>query len=863
MKYKIKILIGLLFVFTFLGLSCKEDNIQQSENGITIKSDSLITQLSVVSNNIIHVTKKRVGEVDRSEKPDFVTVLKPQNVDWKFEKRNEGCALETDSIKVLVYNDGRIVYTDKNNKLLLREINHNTFVKTDTTSLHKVSQSFDVKDEGLYGLGQFQSNRMNWKNVPVRLQQFNQEIAIPFLVSTNQYGLYWHNYGVTDFNFPKNEIEFTDVVNEKLNICQAKFTPQKTGNYNFFVISETPYTGKNKKKNKNRRLGPVEVTIDNDAVIHYNTMWYPDSFSGEKYLEAGKEYDIVFRDTHAETESRLLFNEPDFNQTVFSSHHGCAIDYYFIHGKNPSQILSHYNDLTGKAPMFKKSSYGFWQCREAYPTQEALLTSAKEYRKRKIPFDNIVQDWDYWPKGVKGPEWDKTRYPNPKKMTQELDSMHLNLMVSVWPTVTHEALCNRYDLENYKLGGSDFINFYDETTHEKYYRMLSDSMFHVGVQSIWLDGSEPIFHPNPEHQTGIGKFKEVENSYALHVTKAMYEGRRKEFPNERVFNLTRSAFAGQQRYGNTVWSGDVDGNWEQFEEQIAAGINFTMTGFPYWTTDIGGFFRGNMGADKKWKDQYTNPDFIELLTRWFQYGAFSPIFRIHGYRTHTEIWNYNQEFEDIARKFIDVRYQLMPYIYSQAWEITQNGKQLMTPLVYHYPNDKNVWAVKDQFFFGESMMVCPVLGYQTREREVYLPEGDWYDYWTGEKLQGAKTIKAPAPLNALPVYVKAGSILPIGPKVQYATEPTDKPLLLKVYPGKDANFKLYYDDNESYAYENGTYSEIKVSYSETTKSLKVETGHNAFLDLKNQPKAFRIELVGTKQSKDIKFNGETLEVKLN
>lgn len=341
----------------------------------------------------------------------------------------------------------------------------------------------------------------------------------------------------------------------------------------------------------------------------------------------------------------------------------------------------------------------------------------------------------------------------------------------------------------------------------------------------------------------------------------MYVGRREEFPNERVFNLTRSAYSGQQRYGATSWSGDTEASWRQFSEQIAAGLNFTMAGVPYWTHDIGGFFRDSKSINPRFDSQYTNPEFIELLTRWFQFGAFCPVFRIHGYVSETEIWRYDEAFESTARKFIDLRYQLMPYIYSQAWQITNNSRQLMSPLAYHYPEDKKTWGIKDQFFFGESIMAGFVTDYNKREKEIYLPAGDWYNYWTNEKTQGGKTITVDAPLDETPVFVKAGSIIPFGPKLQYATQATDEPIRIKVYPGKDASYVLYQDDNESYDYENGEFSELIITYSESSKEVTIGNGEGSYINFEQKPMDFIVEVIGSCEQKII-YKGEELLVKL-
>ena len=511
--------------------------------------------------------------------------------------------------------------------------------------------------------------------------------------------------------------------------------------------------------------------------------------------------------------------------------------------------------------MFAKSAYGFWQCRERYHNQAELLENAREMRKREIPFDNIVQDWFYWPKKTKGPEWDPAKYPDPDAMVEELKDLNIKLMVSVWPEVKNKPLEDTYGLK--KIEGSNFIDIYDKEVAKQFYNVLSDSMFKKGVSSIWLDGTEPEGVHNTNVSTAVGTYTEVQNPYSLEVTRAVYEGRREEFPNERVFNLTRSAYSGQQRYGAASWSGDVEASWEQFSEQIPAGLNFTMTGIPYWTHDIGGFFRDSKSINREFDSQYTNPEYIELLTRWFQFGTFSPLFRIHGYVSETEIWRYNEEFETTARKFIDLRYQLMPYIYSQAWQITKNSRQLMSPLAYAYPNDKKTWNIKDQLLFGESIMVGFVTEYQKREKSMYFPAGDWYNYWTNEKIKGGKDQVVKAELNETPMFVKAGSIIPIGPKIQYATQKTETPLLLKIYPGKDAEYTLYFDDNESYDYEKGAYSEIQLHYSEANKTLELKKGTGDYINFKENPLKFVVEVIGNNDTTLIEFSGEVKSINLN
>ncbi|MEI6866140.1 TIM-barrel domain-containing protein [Flavicella sp.] len=864
-----------LFILVLLMIGCQSKfNFEKTDNGVTIYQDSLIINIEIVNESIIHIHKIKVGS-EPSSIPDYVTVLEPQDVAWEVKENKDLLMISTAALNVFVDSEGLIKYQTKDKKILVSETKELTYINPNSTEGNKISQAFLAGDEALYGLGQFQSGIMNWKNVPIRLQQYNQEIAIPFLVSTKGYGIYWHNYSLTDINEPQNEIRFAStnklknkkkkkelsttgekenvaayITTEKAdkNIRETTFTPELTGEYTFMALSD----------NGGRMRGEIKVTINDDEIINYSTIWVPRRYSGKKYLEAGKAYKIVFKNTRAKIPGNLFYNKPDFNKTVFSSATGTAIDYYLVEGGNPGEVIAEFQQLTGKAPMFSKAAYGFWQCRERYHNQAELLENAREMRKREIPVDYIVQDWFYWPKKTKGPEWDKKKYPDPKAMVDELKELNMKLMVSVWPEVKNDPLVKKYDLDIIK--SSNYIDIYDKKTSEQFYQMLSDSMFHIGVSSIWLDGTEPEGVNDTKVMTAVGPYEEVHNVYSLEVTRAMYEGRRKEFPNERVFNLTRSAYAGQQRYGATSWSGDVEASWEQFSEQISAGLNFTMTGVPYWTHDIGGFFRDSKSINPEFDSQYTNPEYIELLTRWFQFGTFSPIFRIHGYVSETEIWRYDDAFESTARKFIDLRYQLMPYIYSQAWQITNNSRQLMSPLVYHYPEDKNTWGIKDQLFFGESIMVGFVTEFKKREKEMYFPQGQWYNYWTNEKIEGGKTISIKAELNEIPMFIKAGSILPIGPKVQYATQKTDEPLKLKIYPGKDAEYTLYFDDNESYEYEKGDFSELKLTYSEANKELSIVKGNGEYINFEKNPMDFVVEMVGYKIQQKVSFNGSEIKV---
>ncbi|MFI3280199.1 MAG: TIM-barrel domain-containing protein [Rikenellaceae bacterium] len=877
MKNNIKNLLTFLSL-ALLTASCQSSYqyaVTKSQDSVSIEQDGLTINIEVIDSSIIHIEKTPSGQQGYTV-PDLVTVLEPQGVKWKLKESKDKLIIKTDKIKVTLNADGTIEYHDAKGKHLVSESNQRTFINPEDEA-NAASQSFTVGDEALYGLGQFQSGIFNWKNVPMTLRQYNQEVAVPFLVSTNNYGILWNNYSVTDFNPAENEIEFKEEeaevaeldydasnidvenvvkskakLNKEANIRETTFTPDQTGLYTFYAESD----------NGGRMRGQIKVTLDDETVVDYATIWVPQCYSGTMHLEAGHEYKVVFQNSGARIPGRLLYNTPDYNKTVFSSQAARSIDYFLVAGANPAEVIGLNHKLTGQAPLMKKKSYGFWQCRERYHNQEELLENANEMRERKIPFDVIVQDWFYWPEGTKGSEWDRKKYPDPEAMTREVHDLNLDIMVSVWPSVTNDPMLANYDLSNSKLGKTQYLDFWDDKIAGGFYKMLSDSMFHFGVDYIWLDGTEPEQKPADDYLTGQGEFKYLANSYSLVVTKAMYEGKRAEFPNERVTNLSRSSFSGQQRYGAVTWSGDVQATWKQFSEQISAGLNFTMSGLPYWSHDIGGFFRDSNSINPIFDSQYTNPEYIELLTRWFQFGAFSPVFRIHGYVSETEIWRYNAEFEAMARKFIDLRYQLMPYIYSEAWKITQAGHVMMSPLAYYYPEDKATWGIDDQLFFGENIMAAFVTEYKQREKEVYLPQGEWFDFWTNEKIAGSKTIKAAAALDQIPLYVKAGSIVPFGPKLQYATEPTDEPTHIRVYAGADASYTLYLDDNTSMDYTKGVYSEVVFSFNDATKELTISSGNGNYIDFAKEPMTFIVDLMGSDSSQEVSYNGSTQTIKL-
>jgi len=378
------------------------------------------------------------------------------------------------------------------------------------------------------------------------------------------------------------------------------------------------------------------------------------------------------------------------------------------------------------------------------------------------------------------------------------------------------------------------MDFFNPQARTTFWSELKNGMFQDGIDGWWMDASEPEYDALKGKQTFLGDGESVRNAYPLYVTQSMYEGQRATTDRKRVVILTRSAFAGQQRYGAASWSGDISANWITLQRQIAAGLSFSMSGMPYWTTDVGGFFRP--------KDQYASEAYHELLIRWFEYGAFCPILRIHGYQSRAEIWNYGQQVEDILRQYDDLRYRLLPYIYSTAWDVTKNHQSIMRSLPLEFSSDRSAREISDQFMFGDSLLINPVTTKGAKERMLYLPAGqDWIDFWTGKRIHGGQRINAGAPLNRIPIYARAGSIIPFGPHAESASEKPD-PIELRIYTGAPANFTLYEDEGDNYDYEGGAYSEIPIHWDDKARLLTIGNRQGRFPGILEH-RTFRVVIV--------------------
>ena len=879
-------------------------------NGVQLNTGTLNVRVQFYADDIVRVVKWLPGGI--SEKLSLV-VIQTNLPDLKIRIEKNADAITLGSAKITVQLskvDGAIKYCANSNRVFLREQGPAVITPVKIaheTNAFSIRQNFTLTPyEGIYGLGQHQYGWLNYRGHTVKLVQANTDAVTPFLISTANYGILWDNYSKTIF----------------------EDDPQKM------------------------------------------SLW-----------------------------SEVADN----------------LDYFFIAGTNMDQVVAGYRDLTGQAPMYGKWAYGYWQSKEHYATRDELLNIAQEYRRRRIPIDGLVQDWNYWGGNSNWSSmfFDETTYPNPKEMLDVLHQEHFHLMISIWcglgpaTAIYQDMQQHGYLYPPTGWAGFKFYDGYNPAANDLYWQYVSKGLFSKGIDGWWMDSTEPdivnaLTKESEEYEmkrvgtNHLGSFARYLNPYSLLVTESVYRHQRQETDQKRVYILTRSTFAGQQRAAATTWSGDIGADWGVYRRQIPAGINHSMAGIPYWTFDIGGFVLDSAGGvfDRGGQD----PAYQELYTRMFQFGTFCPIFRSHGSETPREIWQFG-DFTDVLVKFDNLRYRLLPYIYSLAWQVTDHGSTVMRALPMDFVADTNTYSIADQFMFGPDIMVCPVTEYQlhrppeacvlipadqfrtkdgqpgldvkyyrddhfgtvchedvetnvnlfwytgwpdyitgpkfsmrwegklvptatgtyrfhfksfgpkrvfldgqllsnsysgmeaetvpvdlqagqeydfacetansvlgafkaqlywktpemfAREkiiesrpttRPVYLPGGtQWIDFWTGQNLAGGQTITADAPIDRIPLLIRAGSIIPMGPFLQYAAEKSD-PIELRVYPGADGNFTLYEDENDNYNYEKGVYATIAFHWDDAKRRLTIEDRKGSFPGMLKD-RTFNIVLVG-------------------
>ncbi len=801
--------LGLFLLAAFSWVSPGHSQVpERTANGAVVHYSGGIVRVEVCSSSVIHVV---AGPAAAPAKPVVPAVIKPCTASaFTITADHAQVSLRTDKLVTQVDREtGSVRFLKLSGEPLLGELPREG--RTVGSSEGEVSQGFLLSaDEALYGLGQHQEGFFNLRDIPVQLLQANTNIAIPILLSTKGYGLLWNNPSLTDFD-PATEAVHLD------ESGVGSFQTGSEGEYGFLLSGNY--------KNK------LRLSVNGQQIVDLQNMWLPLSAGAKMHLTAHTTYKLV-----AETggDTKLAIRAPSDTMT-FRSEKGDAVDYYFLYGPEPTRVIAEYRDFTGAAPLLPRWAYGFWQCRERYSSQQQILDTAAEFRKRKIPVDVLVQDWQYWGKyGWNAMRFDEREYPNPAEMMTALHRRDFHLVISVWAkfgadtAVNHEMEAAHLVLAKPASTGEpgeakeleNWADLFNPQAQKAFWSDINRNLFSLGLDGWWLDASEPEGDPLKDDATFLGPGRRVRNAFPLFETSAVYQGQRSATEDKRVVILSRSAYTGQQRNATIAWSGDVSGNWDTFRRQIPAGLSFGMSGFPYWTTDIGGFFRP--------ADQYTSPEYQELLIRWFQFGAFCPIFRIHGFHSETEMWKYGPEVEKVLRKYDELRYRLLPYIYSSAWGVTHRGEVMMKGLPLVYPDDSSLRQVSDQFLFGDSLLVNPVTEPHATSRKVVLPAGDdWVDFWSGQTYRGGQTISAEAPLERMPIMVKQGSIVPLGPVVQSASDRQDS-LEIRIYGGKNADIELYEDGGDGYAYEHGAKTTIHFKWDDRRKVLSIGDCSGAF-----------------------------------
>ena len=612
-----------------------------------------------------------------------------------------------------------------------------------------------------------------------------------------------------------------------------------------------------------------------------------------------KDYGL-FWDNYSPT---LFEDNPE--STSFKSDVGDCTDYYFMYGGNADGVIACMRDLTGQVPMFPLWTFGYWQSKERYKSQDELVGVVKKYRELGVPLDGIIQDWQYWGNNYlwNAMEFLNADFYNPQKMVDDIHNLNAHMIISIWNSFGPQTKQYKeldkigalMDFQTWPQSGSDkwppnrdypsgvrVYDPYNPDARDIYWKYLNKGIFTLGMDGWWMDSSEPDhldFKPSDfDNKTYLGSFRKVRNAFPLMTVGGLYQHQRSVSSDKRVFILTRSAFAGQQRYGANTWSGDVTASWDALRNQISAGLNFSLSDIPYWNSDIGGFFLS------RFRKKLDDAEYRELYARWIQFGTFCPMMRSHGTDAPREIYQFGKKGDkvyDAIEKFINLRYSLLPYIYSASWDITTNQSTMMRTLMMDFGNDKQVLDINDEYMFGKSLLVCPVTkpmySKETKEdfstlksRELYLPKGtDWYDFWTGEKVTGGQTLSKETPIDIIPLYVKAGTILPIGPKVQYATEKKWDNLEIRVFEGANGEFTLYEDENDNYNYEKGLYSTIRFRWNNAMHTLIIGKRQGDFPEMLKE-RVFHIFLMSPEKGAGwaltenvpivVKYNGPEKEV---
>lgn len=927
--------------------SCSMTPYERTDNGVIIRLDDdsfrpgQAVRLIVVNERIIRVSSVPFGEFP--ETTSLMAVERPDaNMEFTIEKGAGHVTLSTSLLSAEVsLLTGAVSFTDNDGTLFLteKEDGGRSFMPVMAMGEkgYTIRQQFEsYPDEAIYGLGANQTSFMNLKGKDADLFQYNTLAVVPFIISNRNYGILWDNNSRTKYGDIRdwNELSSLKLYDSQgaENGLTATYADRKTGKQVFTTRNEREISyqfipdlaglpeGFNPGEGKVTWEGAFETDTTGVFKFMFNSagyarLWIDGRLLFDRWrqcwnasasyftlnLEQGRRYPLKIEWIPDGGESYIALRyltplDDDEQQRIsFWSEVADQIDYYFISGENMDEVISGYRTVTGKAPVMPEWAMGFWQSRQRYTNQEELLDVAREYRKRNIPFDNIVLDWQYWPADKWGDhQFDVTRFPDPDGMIRTLhDDLNARIMISVWPkyyvgTENYEAMKSKGYLymRNVEMERRDWIGylstFYDAFNADArtaFWNQINIALYSRGIDAWWLDATEPDITSNlPMEErkammnpTALGSADRYFNAYSLVQAQGVYEGQRATDPENRVFILTRSAFAGLQRYSAANWSGDIAARWHDMAAQIPCGLNMSMSGIPWWTMDIGGF---------SVESRYHNPspadldEWRELMTRWHQYGAFVPLFRSHGEFPFREIYNTAPDNHIAYKTMVEynrLRYRLMPYIYSLAGQAWLNDYTIMRGLTMDFSLDTEVFDIADQYMFGPSLMVNPVTEYKVRSRKVYLPSAyGWYDVRTGRHYAGGTVVEADAPYEWMPLFAREGSLIPTGPDIQYTGEKEADPLTLWVYAGADGAFELYEDEGDNYNYEDGAYTLIPLTWNEAERTLTIgkrEGEYRGMLHertinviMVSENRAVKLDF-GRPPDKSVKYSGEEIKVR--
>jgi alpha-D-xyloside xylohydrolase len=909
---------------------------RRESDGIILQLDSGQLRIQIVSDSVVRVAF--------SATPDFFNHLSIARVpspsaapEFKVSESPEKIILATARLQVIVNrHSGAVSFADPAGLTILSETPASRTLEAVTVQGEKtfhVQQKWrEQQDESLYGLGQMQLGTVDIKGYDLDMWQHNTNVVVPFLVSSKGYGIFWDNTSYSRFGDlrPFEAIPAANLCDSNgkpggltVTSSNANEPPRQTSDLSIHLRLNSEQNdhpedadnswGANGKLWKGSVLAPetgdyqfqaysnggIKVWLDGKLVMsHWRQNWLTSNDQIRVHLEAGHKYSIrIENDPEQQSTLEFRWKTPAADHdTSLWSEVGDGVDYYFVYGPSIDKVIGGYRLLTGKATMLPDWTFGLWQSRQRYETASQSLDVVKQFRARQIPFDNIVQDWQYWrPDAWGSHEFDAARFPDPEAWIKAIHAEHAHLMISVWgkfnPNTENAKQMNARGFlyqPNLQEKVLDWIHqpytFYDAfnpAARKLFWSQINTNLFAKGVDAWWMDATEPDLLPSPPTLEGqkthmtpnyLGSAARVLNGYALQNSLGVYTGQREAAPNQRVFILTRSGFAGEQRYSAVTWSGDITSTWTAMAKQIAAGLGASISGLPYWTMDSGGYTMQHKfsaepmtaGDEEEWR---------ELNARWFEYSTFTPILRVHGELRPREIWTLgdNSPAYNAELKFDQLRYALFPYIYSQAGWVTQQDYTMLRPLVMDFPADHMARELSDEYMFGPALLVAPVTQYKQRDRSVYLPTAStWYDYWTGTPVASGE-VSALAPYDQIPLFVRAGSILPYGPAVQYIAEKSSDPITLYVYAGADGEFTLYEDQGTTFDYEKGAFAQIPMRWDDKSQTLTLCARTGAF-DGMLRERDFKVVLVSKQHPggylltstsrKDVHYTGSEIRLKL-